>query len=757
MDKKEFEFRIDKIKKLVEQGDNESAMKIADSIDWRRVRSTSLLTMASRIYEKNGEYTDAKDILLLAYERAPIGKGILYKLTDLAIREGNVQEAEAYYREYCELADDDDPNQPLLRYLVLDAKNAPIEQQISALEEYCRKDLDEKWLYHLAELYKEAGREEDCVAACDKIMLMFGIGKYVDRAMRLKLEFAPLNRYQMDLVENREQYEEKLRQIQERYREEEEDENEIYDEEMPEDEPEEEAPAEEKLVNDAPEETYAEPEEAPAGEEPVREPEEKPAEAPETEAAAEPAGEALSEEEPEEEPEEAPAEAAAKAPEEEPAGEPVNEPEPEEASMPEEEVPAEEEKTILAGDPDSVMPVKSTLEEDLAVSLHEARAEEELAREISRIEPFIRAEENPEAKTRVFHRVGEKAVAEEAGEAVKEAVKEAAPEVKAEETAPAPAPEPEAPASEKEAPAEAVEEMVFEDLDEEPEEVIRNYCMVSLEEGEDGIRKAKEILHGIHEKTGSRNPAAKISGQKLSAKGFLQTLSRLEGRDLVIDQAAGLDDAAAAELSGFLAEGPHDFCILLMDTAKNLGALEERCPDLANALDPEGAFIAAAKTAAEAEAEARAIAEKERLSREERLAAEKEAAAAAEAAAELEAEKARKQAEAEAREEAEKKSREEYEKDGGAGEEELEIEEFAEYACEYARKIDCSISGKSRLALCERAEMMKEDGERLTRSGAEELIEHAADLAEKKSIGKLFSKQYDKDGLLILREKHFFD
>lgn len=179
MDKYEFNIKVEQIKKLVNKGDYETAMKIADTIDWRRVRSTSLLTMVAQVYERNEEYQDAKDILLMAFERAPIGKGLLFKLTDLALREGNIQEAEAYYREFCDLTGDD-PRQNLLRYLILEAKEAPVEQQINSLERYCHEELDEKWMYHLAELYKEAGREDDCVRMCDKIMLMFGLGKYVE-------------------------------------------------------------------------------------------------------------------------------------------------------------------------------------------------------------------------------------------------------------------------------------------------------------------------------------------------------------------------------------------------------------------------------------------------------------------------------------------------------------------------------------------------------------------------------------------------
>ena len=216
MDKYEFNIKVEQIKKLVNKGDYETAMKIADGIDWRRVRSTSLLASISQVYERNEEYQEAKDILLLAFERAPSGRGLLFKLTDLALREGNVPEAEAYYREFCELCGDD-PRQNLLRYLILEAKKAPLDQLIVSLERYCQEELDEKWLYKLAELYQQAGREEDCVRICDKIMLLFGLGKYVDKAMELKKKYAPLTKYQMDLVENREKYEEKLRAVEEEY------------------------------------------------------------------------------------------------------------------------------------------------------------------------------------------------------------------------------------------------------------------------------------------------------------------------------------------------------------------------------------------------------------------------------------------------------------------------------------------------------------------------------------------------------------
>ena len=216
MDKYEFNIKVEQIKKMVSRGDYGTAMKIADTIDWHRVRNASLLSMIAQIYEKNEEYQEAKDILLLAFERAPVGKRLLYKLADLALKDGSTAEAEAYYREFCDLAQDD-PRQYLLRYKILKAKKAPVDQLIRALEVYTSSEVDEKWLYELAELYHKAGIEDKCVATCDRIMLLFGLGKYVDKAMDLKLQYAPLNKYQMDLVENREKYEAKLRAVEEEY------------------------------------------------------------------------------------------------------------------------------------------------------------------------------------------------------------------------------------------------------------------------------------------------------------------------------------------------------------------------------------------------------------------------------------------------------------------------------------------------------------------------------------------------------------
>ena len=174
MDKYEFNIKVEQIKKVVNKGDYETAMKIADTIDWRRVRNANLLSMIAQVYEKNSEYQEAKEILLLAFERAPVGKRLLYKLAELAIKGGDIREAEDYYREFCEMAADD-PRQHLLRYMILKAKKAPADQLLQALERYTSTELDEKWMYELAELYRLlAGRmtvSEPVTGSCSCLAL----------------------------------------------------------------------------------------------------------------------------------------------------------------------------------------------------------------------------------------------------------------------------------------------------------------------------------------------------------------------------------------------------------------------------------------------------------------------------------------------------------------------------------------------------------------------------------------------------------
>ena len=744
MDKYEFNIKVEQIKKLVNKGDFETAMKIADTIDWRRVRSTSLLTMISQIYEKNAEYQDAKDILLLAYERAPLGKGLLYKLTDLALRENNIQEAEAYYREFCELSGDD-PRQYLLRFLILEAKDAPLEQQINSLERYCQEELDEKWLYHLAELYHQANQADDCVRICDKIMLMFGLGKYVDKAMELKLQYAPLTKYQMDLVENREKYEEKLRAVEEEYK------NGTYRKPEPEGE---------YLDTDEPEaELDDEPENEPEGQPEQAEPEEK---------AGKPKAETK------------------------PADEKV-----EKAALDEDVVASLHEAQAEEALAKEVSKIKPYDEEEGA-----SEGETRVFRNLRDLEPAEAEEKSEEAPIHEFEEEEETIVEdwdfepEEEEEEIKESNHLM---IEAEDPA-------------------AGLAMALDSLKKIHRELGTKHPVAKISGANLSHRGIASVAERLAGKDLVVEHAADLDDLTVEELEELMTQDETGMVVVLIDTQARLEQMhraypALAERFQYIGcENQKD------DAAKLAQAREEELKRQQAQQEAEAARKRQAEREAEIRRQAEKEAEEKRRQQEaaarreeeERAKAEAQALAAKEAEearkaeedrrlAERQREELRRQEEARRDDEPEYEDEEDrYEKDeyepeddyarGGYRDDykdsykdereddeysnypedepeekpskksgDMDVEEFVQYACKYASEIDCSISGKSMLALYERAEMMEEDGEPLTKTSAEDLIEEAADKAEKKSFSGLFSSKYDKDGLLILKEKHFFD
>ena len=201
MDKHELNVKVEQMRKQAGLGDYQTAMKIADKIDWRRVSNVSLLTQVSEIYERNEKYREAKDILLLAVERTPMGRGLLFKLTQLALKVGSIDEAEECFEEFQKLAPQDS-RQKLLRYQILKAKGAQPPQLIPPLEEYVNEEISEEWMYELAELYHKAGMRDACLDLCDRITILFGSGEWVQKALRLKAEGEgePLNEYQQSIA-----------------------------------------------------------------------------------------------------------------------------------------------------------------------------------------------------------------------------------------------------------------------------------------------------------------------------------------------------------------------------------------------------------------------------------------------------------------------------------------------------------------------------------------------------------------------------
>lgn len=200
MDKNEYRAKLEEINDLVDNQDYQGALKIVDTIDWRRVRSARTLCMIGEIYEANKRYEDSRKLLLLAHQRAPIGKTVLYRLVELSIKMGNYNEAADYYKKFVEISPNDN-SRYILKYKLYRARRSPIEEQIQILQEYKEKEYTERWSYELARLYAKAGRKEECVETCDDLILWFSEGKYVTKAMELKMKFTALTPQQKEKYE----------------------------------------------------------------------------------------------------------------------------------------------------------------------------------------------------------------------------------------------------------------------------------------------------------------------------------------------------------------------------------------------------------------------------------------------------------------------------------------------------------------------------------------------------------------------------
>lgn len=779
MDKYEFNIKVEQIKKLVNKSDFETAMKIADTIDWRRVRNANLLSMIASVYEKNEEYQEAKDILLIAFERAPIGKRLLYKLTQLALKQGNIQEAESYYREFCELAGDDS-RQDILRYLILKAKGAPIEQLIHSLESYTSTELDEKWLYELADLYHQAGMEEQCVKTCDKIMLMFGLGQYVDKAMELKLQYAPLTKYQMDLVENRDKYEEKLRQVEQN--------------------------SAAGLIS---QEEISVPEPGVSAISPV---EARPSAPVAPSAPVNPEGAA---------------DYGQSRLGSEPHPTPIPVPAPDPSMLrpraaasgqtaPVYTAPAEKAEDVISGITESFNPEPAvsgtdvTAEEKLVASVREAEVEASLAEEMSRISMDSYTEEPAKTRTRVLNDVKDLKNTETLADKTRilDDIRHIQAARQAEEESPVQA-------------AGKVQPACF------------FHMMAEARTPEKGLEIAVGALKAAHRILGAKHPVAKITGEKLNQRGILASAAKLAGKDLIVEDAGDLNDSLLEELNQLLAEDTTGMVVVLVDNSRQIDGIRKANPSLAGKFHvvtsqeeaEEFLTLAAARknqvqqvrqnevssqnpspaqeTVSQSEAKAAQSMASSRVPEAspaaapvrnpEPAAAEKKMqpsvsaknpvspAAKAQSAAEPNYSDQAQQPTAAPSHSggasqpapAQEHSDAALQPESGAADtvpsavsasaddenRVMDIDEFAQYCCHYASQIDCSITGKSMLALYERIEIMEEDGVALTKTAAEDLIEEAADKAEKPSLGKritgLFSSKYDKDGLLILKEEHF--
>lgn len=582
MDKYEFNIKAEQMRKMADQGDYMTAMKIADTIDWRRVRNANLLSSVADIYEHNKEYSEAKDILLLAFERAPVGKRFLFKLTEISVEAGDIQDAQEFYREFCEMSPDDS-RQYLLRYMILKSKGASAEQLLTSLEEYTSVDVDEKWLYELAKLYSEAGYEEECVKTCDKIMLLFGLGQYVDKAKALKQKYRGISDYQINTEDhglnlNFNQYDgidEDIRSNTESFE-------------------------------------------------------------------------------------------------------------------------SEEHESGSADSDDRMEDSESSdyFEDD--------------AKKFESIKP------------------------EDTDNQDKEAV-------------------------ENHIPSADINEHQQEDI---PEIELNNYHMIiEAKTKEDGFKIAVNEIKYFHDKYGYDFKVAKTNSEKLNEKGFAAFRSKIEGKDLIIEDAGALTYKVVDEIDEYIASLKDSSSVVLVDVIDHFDRMAEDRPlfikrfDLVSDVDEEEDIVEDVELndseddipdnedSFEEDEAAGNIVERPRVNYDSNriktiddiVNMEKRAGGLS------------------------KESEDEALPDDFY--KEMEIDDFATYAQTYAKQIDCVLPGKTVLALYERIEIMQEDGIDLNKASAEELIEEAADKAEKVGIGKkltgVFHPKYDKEGRLILREDCF--
>ena len=202
MDKYEYRIKTEQMLKYAEEKSYRKAMEIADTIDWRKVKNSSMLSTVSEIYENMGELQKAKEILFIAYDKAPTSRKIVYRLGLLSLKSNELDEAMDCYEEFVKMAPKD-PNQHILKYKILRAQNAPIAQQIEALEDFKHAEYVEKWAYELAKLYHEAGMTAECLEECDDLILWFSEGTYVYQAMELKMKYKPLTPLQQEKYDSR--------------------------------------------------------------------------------------------------------------------------------------------------------------------------------------------------------------------------------------------------------------------------------------------------------------------------------------------------------------------------------------------------------------------------------------------------------------------------------------------------------------------------------------------------------------------------
>ena len=748
MDKNTYNIKADKIQKLVNKKDYVTAAKIADTIDWKQIHSLRMLTTVATAYERTRQYDAAMDILMMAYEEAPSGRRILYKLTENAIRAGALKDAEQFYKMYLEEAGDDN-SRYILRYMLADAKGEPLDKKIAILETYKRKEFEEEWAYQLAVLYRKANMKEKCVALCDEIILWFGVGPYVDKAMELKETYEPLTKEQQERREHRDYYEENLRRVAEEL-----DESQaVPEEEAPQDTETEEAPEladlpeeEEELPQVSFTDDYVSGFDESAFEGGVQEDEEPP----------------FAEEDSVEDTRQM-----------KPVAEMPLEPLDQLAAEVQIPFPVEDDdddvtgldRDLHADEPNPYENEPISDDPEVAQELMAVPVDEDEERESLFLEP--ETEEDTPCEDGYPHPTR---VAKDMPRISGRDPEASEPSIPAAEL-----PEPEA--EETEQLVLSIDEFADEPEEEpEPEPVRRKYqepIYISARNSAEGINLAVDALRKAYEAKGTTiSQVAKISGNRLNAKGLIKSLPNLKGKDLIIDRAGEINDDILEEMLRVERDLEPEKYFVLLDNPEELAILRARFAKAEKAmvalddwreLRP---FHRPNESEAEdipMEPEAEAPLPQIRLTETKKpeMAARPVRKVASPAPQDepirVKARKAPEEPRSVQEEPAPKRPVKTARSAKVAADEDAAISEeaFLDYVKQYADGIDCVIDEDAMLAVEDEMDAMLEDGETLTRKAAEDLVEDAADAAEKHSIKGLFRSKYDKEGRLILRERHF--
>lgn len=868
MDKYEFSLKMEQMKKLIHEEDYLTALKIVEGIDWNRVRNTNLLTMAATVFEKNDRLEEAKEILNLALDRAPVGKRLLYKLCELAVRTGELDQAEDYYYEFRQV-DPEDIGNYVLQYMILKARHAPYDRQLQPLELYCQADPDERWLYELATTYEFAGRIEDCIRICDRIALLYGDSQYSIKALRLKMRYADLTDVQKNMLYPRSvpqqeyaaadadaQYEKGYgssergaayggadqyngyqnadgREYEARdYR----NERNPYAEYGITKEPD---PRDAQALKQEPSEEYAavsaddeaarrnsdalaaaryENEDAEfdayvrklearmaeqrAADEARRAEEAKRAAAQRADAeriAAERSAELKKKAMEQQAAMQRAAQAAAVKSQQtavSEAAETVQLPSDTSEPVAEEPENSHDDGQQMAFD-FGAGDVKVVEEPDMPDENTEASGDD--ARPQSEAFGYAADTVSSTAQAGAAEAAASVAAVGTAVQSTRSTI--AAVEAALNGTAPAVNVQ-QAPAAEQQAAQPARQIYTDAAAQSEPQQIIRSeavvnpkaaalkaadeerptrtvsmkkfHMIVEADTIADGISIAVDELKAVHEENGIQHASAKTTAAKLNEIGFTDSIiNKIRDKDFVIEKAGDLDKDIIEDIYNFIRTDRSGTIVVMIDTPEGLDNIEDVRPELFDICDyisdiddEEFEEKESKKAVAAYEAEADDEDEPEEdddidddlddddpYDDDEDFDDEEEDSY----------EEDQKHSKKEPQKRSAGKVREKFSnvrevvpvKDG----EQMEIDDFAQYCTQYASEIDCSITGKSMLALYERIELMEEDGIPLTKENAEQLIEEAADRAEKPPIGKrlsgVFHSKYDKNGCLILKEDDF--